>query len=73
MLIFLGFSSSVSYKGDLSLFTAFISGKGEPHLNETDNSSMCLRPVNAGGHDATNDSSPEVLSKTDFLQVHTQI
>lgn len=34
---------------------------------------MCLRPVDAGGHDGTNDLSPKVLSKTDFLQVPTQI
>lgn len=33
-----------------------------PHLNDTGNSSVCLRPADAGGHGGTNDSSPEVLS-----------
>lgn len=50
-----------------------ILGKEGPHLKETDNSSVCFRAGGAGGHGSTNDSSPEVQSETDFLQVPTQI
>lgn len=60
----------MSYKGEPSLFTVFISGKERPRLNKSDNSSVCVRPVATGGCDGSNDSSPEVLS--DRLQVHTQ-
>lgn len=45
-------------------------GEEGPHVKESENSSECFR---AGGHDRTNDSSPEVLSETGFLQVPTQI
>lgn len=56
-----------------AFLTAFISGGEGPHLNESGSSSLCLRPVGAGGRDGTNDSSPEVLPKPGFLQVPTQI
>lgn len=34
---------------------------------------LCVLERGAGGHDSTNDSSPEVLAETDFLQAPAQI
>lgn len=34
---------------------------------------LCGLEQGAGGQEGTNDSAPEVLSETDFLQVPTQI
>lgn len=52
----------MSYKGEPSLFTVFISGKERPALNKSGSSSVCLTPVAGGGCDGSNDSSPEVLT-----------
>lgn len=48
-------------------------GEEGPHPKESDKSCECFGAGGAGGHDCTNDSSPEGLSDTDLLQVSTQI
>lgn len=60
----LGFCSCASYKGDASLFVHLLPSSQERGAASKwhGNSSVCLRPADAGGRGCTNDSSPEVLS-----------